>query len=162
MFSRNNKVDYRLFFDTRGALRPLGWNGLVIIVLVSDILNYLLVMIRKKPPIPIGLYYLIIIVSMLILTAAISQLLSSRALKLVLAKTPLHRAASLCVPLVAVLLLAPSVLRERYHNTTKVTMRNTMTKWTWFHLLFLAVLLLTISRLRFQKNHQAVGPCSGQ
>ena len=105
MFSRNNKVYYRLFFHTRGALRPLGWNGLVIIVLVSDILNYLLVMIRKKPPIPIGLYYLIIIVSMLILTAAISQLLSSRALKLVLAKTPLHRAASLCVPLVPVLLL---------------------------------------------------------
>ncbi|KAG2645348.1 hypothetical protein PVAP13_2KG421930, partial [Panicum virgatum] len=151
MFSRNNKVDYRLFFHTRGALRPLGWNGLVIIVLVSDILNYLLVMIRKKPPIPIGLYYLIIIVSMLILTAAISQLLSSRALKLVLAKTPLHRAASLCVPLVAVLLLAPSVRRERYHNTTKVTMRNTMSRWTWFHLLFLSVLLLTISRLRFQK-----------
>ncbi|RLN33258.1 hypothetical protein C2845_PM03G07110 [Panicum miliaceum] len=167
MFSRNNKVDYRLFFHTRGALRPLGWNGLVIIVFLSDILNYLLVMIRQKHlPIPLGLYYLII-VSMLILTAAISQLLSSGALKLVLAKTPLlHRAASLCAPLLAVLLLAPSVRRDRFNYannrlTAKVTMRNTMARWTGFHLLFLAVLLLTISRLRFQRITRLVDRALG-
>ena len=104
MFSRNNKVDYRLFFHTRGALRPLGWNGLVIIVFVSDIMNYLLTMIqnKKRLPISVGLYYILIIASMVILTVVISQLLSSQALKLVLAKAPLHRAASLCLPLVAV------------------------------------------------------------
>nr|TKW34732.1 hypothetical protein SEVIR_2G325200v2 [Setaria viridis] len=165
MFSRNNKLDYRLFFHTRGALRPLGWNGLLIIVFLSDILNYLVVMIRKRfLPVPLGLNYLII-VSMLILTAAISKLLSSRAWKLILAKTPLHRAASLCVPLVAVLLLAPSVRRDRYSYsnrlTTKVTLRNTMAKWIGFHLLFLAVLLLTISRLRFQRITKLVDRALG-
>ena len=163
MFSRNNKVDYRLFFHTRGALRPLGWNGLVIIVFVSDIMNYLLTMIqnKKRLPISVGLYYILITASMVILTVVISQLLSSQALKLVLAKAPLHRAASLCLPLVAVLLLAPSVRRERYHNATKLTMRNTMSRWTWFHLLFLAVLLLTVSRLRFQRITRLVDRALG-
>uniref|UniRef100_A0A0D3GUD2 BLE2 protein n=1 Tax=Oryza barthii TaxID=65489 RepID=A0A0D3GUD2_9ORYZ len=29
MFTRNNRLDYQLFFRTRGAFRPLGWNGLM-------------------------------------------------------------------------------------------------------------------------------------
>ncbi|CAL5084401.1 unnamed protein product [Urochloa decumbens] len=39
MFSRNNRLDYQLFFDTRGAFRPLGWNGLTValeIILDAD------------------------------------------------------------------------------------------------------------------------------
>ncbi|CAL5082960.1 unnamed protein product [Urochloa decumbens] len=167
MFS--NKLDYRFFFHTRGALRPLGWNGLVIIVFLSDILNYLVLMMRKNFMfVPLGLKYLII-VSMLVLTAAINKLLSSRALKLALAKTPLQRATSLCVPLVAVLLLAPSVRSRRDHYsryysnklTTEVTLRNTKAKWLGFHLLFLAVLLLTISRLRFQRIIELVDRALG-
>lgn len=31
MFSRNNRLDYQVFFHTRGAVRSLGWKGLVII-----------------------------------------------------------------------------------------------------------------------------------
>ncbi|EEE52147.1 hypothetical protein OsJ_33984 [Oryza sativa Japonica Group] len=29
IFTRNNMLDYQLFFRTRGAFRPLGWNGLM-------------------------------------------------------------------------------------------------------------------------------------
>uniref|UniRef100_A0A0D3GUD3 BLE2 protein n=1 Tax=Oryza barthii TaxID=65489 RepID=A0A0D3GUD3_9ORYZ len=29
IFTRNNRLDYQLFFRTRGAFRPLGWNGLM-------------------------------------------------------------------------------------------------------------------------------------
>ncbi|GJN33290.1 hypothetical protein PR202_gb21872 [Eleusine coracana subsp. coracana] len=33
MFIRsNNKLDYQLFFHTKGAVKPLGWNGLIIII----------------------------------------------------------------------------------------------------------------------------------
>ncbi|OEL24907.1 hypothetical protein BAE44_0014072 [Dichanthelium oligosanthes] len=165
MFSRNNKLDYRLFFHTRGALRPLGWNGLVIIVFLSNILNYLRVMIRNKFwQIILGLNYLIFF-SMLILTAAISQLLSSGASKLLANKAPrLHRAISLCVPLVAILLLAPSIRRGRHNGRLmdKVTLRNTMNKWIGFHILFLTVLLLTISRLRFQRIIKLVDRALGR
>uniref|UniRef100_K3ZZ49 BLE2 protein n=1 Tax=Setaria italica TaxID=4555 RepID=K3ZZ49_SETIT len=160
MFSRNNKLDYRLFFHTRGALRPLGWNGLVIIVFLSDILNYLVVMIRKRfLPVPLGLNYLII-VSMLILTAAISKLLSSRAWKLVLAKTPLHRAASLCVPLVAVLLASLlTISRLRFQRITKLVDRALGSKRVFWRRLMLdmcmvaaLVMTATVHDHRYYRN----------
>ncbi|XP_025801791.1 uncharacterized protein LOC112881343 [Panicum hallii] len=43
MFSRNNRLDYQLFFHTKGAVRPLGWNGLVVVVYLSNVYNYMLI-----------------------------------------------------------------------------------------------------------------------
>ncbi|KAK3125883.1 hypothetical protein QOZ80_7BG0610930 [Eleusine coracana subsp. coracana] len=42
MFSRNNKLDYQLFFHTKGAFRRFGLQGLIAIVYLSNILNYLI------------------------------------------------------------------------------------------------------------------------
>ncbi|WVZ64817.1 hypothetical protein U9M48_014286 [Paspalum notatum var. saurae] len=35
MFTRDNRMDYQLFFRSRGALRPLGWSGLTVVVMLS-------------------------------------------------------------------------------------------------------------------------------
>nr|CAB3449609.1 unnamed protein product [Digitaria exilis] len=45
MFSRNNRLDYQVFFYTRGAVRPLGWKGLVIII-PAAILRVVLALMR--------------------------------------------------------------------------------------------------------------------
>ncbi|KAK3149907.1 hypothetical protein QOZ80_3AG0224530 [Eleusine coracana subsp. coracana] len=39
MFSRNNRLDYQVFFYTRGAVRPVGWNGLLVVVCLSNVLE---------------------------------------------------------------------------------------------------------------------------
>ncbi|WVZ76872.1 hypothetical protein U9M48_024795 [Paspalum notatum var. saurae] len=92
------------------------------------------------------------VIGMLILTAALGQLLSSGALKL-LVNIPLRRAISLCSPLAAVLLLAPSIQYSRGQDflNDEVAFRHTMVRLSVFTVLFLAVLLLTICRLRFQR-----------
>ncbi|PUZ75124.1 hypothetical protein GQ55_1G124100 [Panicum hallii var. hallii] len=64
---------------------------------------------------------------------------------------------SLCSPLVAILLLAPSI-----QSSAEGTFRSTMAKWTVFIVLFLAVLLLTISRLRFRRITQLVDRALGR
>ncbi|EEC82584.1 hypothetical protein OsI_27137 [Oryza sativa Indica Group] len=47
MFSgSNNRHDYQLFFRTRGAFRPLGWNGLIAIVCILDV--WVLLALQKK------------------------------------------------------------------------------------------------------------------
>ncbi|RCV14294.1 hypothetical protein SETIT_2G414100v2 [Setaria italica] len=158
MFSRNNRLDYQLLFRTRGAVRPLGWNGLTVIVCLSNAVLYLF-MIRKT----YGYGYQTLrhstrdleifkawALSMIIVPAALGQILSLGALKLLSKR--LRRAISLCVPLVAIMLLAPAI-PYYYEGVTVVgyTLRNTMAKWIVFLLLFLAVLVLTISRLRYPR-----------
>ncbi|TVU37502.1 hypothetical protein EJB05_10818, partial [Eragrostis curvula] len=48
MFSRNNKMDYQLFFHTKGAFRRLGWNGLIVIVCLSNITTYWIALIKDR------------------------------------------------------------------------------------------------------------------
>ncbi|KAK8461990.1 hypothetical protein SEVIR_1G124650v4 [Setaria viridis] len=80
MFSRNNRLDYQVFFHTRGAVRSLGWKGMVVIVSLSNVINYLFMMSRKhlKASPELGS---ILIIGMLILTAAVGQFLSPRTLR---------------------------------------------------------------------------------
>jgi len=156
MFSRNNRLDYQVFFHTRGAVRSLGWKGLVIIVSLSNVLNYLFVITTKhlnaspefRDPRRRRVVALKLMrdlnFAMLILTAALGRLLSPGALKL-LGNIRLRRSMSLCSPLVAILLLAPSI-----QSSSEGTFRSTMAKWIVFIVLFLAVLLLT--RLRFRRK----------
>ncbi|CAN6206307.1 unnamed protein product [Urochloa humidicola] len=156
MFSRNNRLDYQLFFRTRGAVRPLGWNGLTIIVCLSHAALYLF-MIRKtywyaypKHSARILKIFKALALGMLIVPAALGQILSLGALKLLSKR--LQRATSLCIPLVAIMLLAPAI-PYYYEGVTVVgyTLRNTMVKWIIFLILFLAVLVLTISRLHYPR-----------
>jgi len=163
MFSRNNRLDYQVFFHTRGAVRSLGRKGLVIIVSLSNVLNYLFVILTKhlnaspefrdpRRRYVVALKLRNLNFGMLILTALLGRLLVPEALKLL--NIPLRRSMSLCSPLVAILLLAPSI-----QSSSEGTFRSTMTNktmWTVFIVLFLAVLLLTISRLRFRRIIQFV------
>ncbi|XP_062198186.1 uncharacterized protein LOC133900915 [Phragmites australis] len=155
MFSRNNRMDYRLFFHTRGAVRPLGWNGLIVVVCLSNVRMYLIMFRHKylyeslvhEKGVRIFAIYRALLIGLFVLTAAIGQFLSPGALKLL--SKPLRRAASLCSPLVAVLLLVPSIpYSKKGHMVPMYTLRNTMAKWIAFLVLFLAALLLTVSRLR--------------
>ncbi|KAF0907322.1 hypothetical protein E2562_015823 [Oryza meyeriana var. granulata] len=95
MFTRNNRLDYQLFFRTRGAFRPSGWNGLIF--LCAGVLR-----LRLR--------------------------ICSR----------LRRSISLWSPVVAILLLGPSLYRK-----------NSLAMWIVYVLLVLIVLLVTISRLHF-------------
>ncbi|XP_039837377.1 uncharacterized protein LOC120698004 isoform X2 [Panicum virgatum] len=164
MFSRNNRLDYQVFFHTRGAFTSLGWKGLVIILSLSNVLNYLFVILKHLNASPkfgyrrdVVLKRLNILnIGMVILTAALGRLLSPGALKL-LGNTRLRRSMSLCSPLVAILLLAPSI-----QLSSEATFRSTMAKWTVFIVLFLAVLLLTISRLHFRRITQLVDRALGR
>jgi len=169
MFNRNNKLDYQAFFHTRGAVRSLGRKGLVIIVSLSNVLNYLFVILTKhlnaspefrdpRRRYVVALKLRNLNFGMLILTALLGRLLVPEALKLL--NIPLRRSMSLCSPLVAILLLAPSI-----QSSSEGTFRSTMTNktmWTVFIVLFLAVLLLTISRLRFRRIIQFVDRALGR
>ncbi|GJM95979.1 hypothetical protein PR202_ga12779 [Eleusine coracana subsp. coracana] len=154
MFSRNNRLDYQVFFYTRGAVRPVGWNGLLVVVCLSNVLVNLIIMTRKKrkySPTVMDEFRRAMI-TMLILTAAIRQILSVGALKL-LSET-LRRFASLWSPLVAIILLVPPMT---YGNDNF-----SIGEWMVFLLLFLVVLLLTVSRLRYPRIIKLVDSTLGR
>lgn len=100
MFSRNNRLDYQLFFSSKGAFRPLDGKGLIVILCFSDVL---LILIGRKQ-IFMGN---IVLLSMAL---ALGQFLSPRSLKLL--RNPLRRATSIWSPLVAILLLFPSIVES--------------------------------------------------
>ncbi|XBI89679.1 hypothetical protein VPH35_027453 [Triticum aestivum] len=143
MFTRNNRLDYQLFFNTRGAFRPMLWNGLVAVVCFFDVFVILLKKIRYMSP--MGLLLMTVIL-------AIGRFLSG--LKLHICK-PLRRATSLWSPLVAILLLAPSLSdrsrRYIYGHDENQTHIDPLTRWVVFTVLLVPVLLVTISRLRFTR-----------
>ncbi|TVU50534.1 hypothetical protein EJB05_01909, partial [Eragrostis curvula] len=142
MFSRKNKQDYQLFFHTRGAFRPFGCNGLIVMVCFSNVLAHLIISSKYHLA---ALAYLL----MIVLYVSLRRFLSPRALKLL--PEPLRHAISLWSPLVAVLSLAPFPYWYGYNSEVELTFRYTVVlKWTAFLLLLVAVLLLTISRLRYQ------------
>lgn len=169
MFSRHSRLDYQVFFHTRGAVRFLGWKGLVVIPSLSNVLNYLFMIsrdyLKASPKFRYSRDQVLVLASlkfgMLILTAALGQLLSPGALKL-LRNIPPRRSISLSSPLVAILMLAPSIHFSNSPDLISVRpFRSTMAKWTIFILLFLAVLLLTISRLRFRRITELVDRALG-
>lgn len=94
MFTRNNRLDYQLFFNTRGAFRPVGWNGLITILCF---LNVSVILWKKH-----CLSGLLLMTIML----ATGRLLSGLKLHIC---NPLRRATSLWSPLVAILLTAPPI-----------------------------------------------------
>ncbi|KAL5225368.1 hypothetical protein ABZP36_012007 [Zizania latifolia] len=142
MFSHGNRQDYQLFFSTRGAFTPLGFNGLLTTMVYFSVV---LVILRN--------YYLIhdvnttlfLIVSMSVLLA-IGPMMSPRVLKLL--SNLLRRSISLWSPLLAILLMAPCIPQPHYYGL-KIIYRNSMTRWILYTILLLFVLLTTISRLRF-------------
>ncbi|BAT02980.1 Os07g0654000 [Oryza sativa Japonica Group] len=155
MFSgSNNRHDYQLFFRTRGAFRPLGWNGLIAIVCILDV--WVLLVLQKK------IVMAAVVVYAMIILLALGQNISPEFQPLC---NPFRRAISLWSPLAAILLLTPTMQhhsRELVWNTTggrltpKITAeinfipsRFTVAKWTAFFILLVVVLMVTISRLRF-------------
>ncbi|KAL6657479.1 hypothetical protein ACP70R_005259 [Stipagrostis hirtigluma subsp. patula] len=140
MLGRNNRPDYQLFFYTRGAVRPLGWSGLIVVVWLSNIMALLsLCLCAVGGTGWISKLITALIITVPILTAAVGQFISPRALKLV--SKPVRRALSLGGPLVAVLLMVPVIFMSIPKN------RNIVATWILFVLLFLAVLMLTLSRI---------------
>ncbi|VAH27250.1 unnamed protein product [Triticum turgidum subsp. durum] len=126
MFTRNNRLDYQLFFNTRGAFRPVGWNGLIVILCFFDVL---VILVKKESLSVMGLLLMVAVL-------ATGRFLSGLKLHI---WNPLRRATSLWSPLVAILLTAPP-LSDR-----------PSTGWIVFTVLLVPMLLVTISRLRFTR-----------
>ncbi|XP_039820283.1 uncharacterized protein LOC120682434 [Panicum virgatum] len=130
MFGGNNRLDYQLFFHTRGALKPLGWSGLIIIVCLSNVWNYMLKLIDNDRVAPaVLLLILVLVVPCLFQSTRSLERLPQR----------LYHVISLWSPLVAVLLMAPLI--------AKFTSENKVVKWIVFGILLLMVLILTGKRL---------------
>ncbi|KAI5008485.1 hypothetical protein ZWY2020_009533 [Hordeum vulgare] len=153
MFTRNNRLDYQLFFNTRGAFRPVGWNGLIVIICFFDIWMILLKKITYMSF--MGLQLMIVIL-------AIGRFMSELKLHIC---NPLRRATSLWSPLFAILLLAPSLSdRSRqyiYGNDENQFQIDSSTRWVVFTVLLVPVLLVTISRLRFTRINKLVDSALG-
>ncbi|VAH43086.1 unnamed protein product [Triticum turgidum subsp. durum] len=135
MFSRSNRMDYQLFFRTRGAFRSLGWNGHIwFICFVNGVIwaNDEMGVIAT-----LSLVGLLVIGSILCPEAAIPPML--------------RRTISLWSPMVAILLLCPSVWSSyKFKEEYFIFQRHRSVANCIVHLiLFVVVLLLTISRLRF-------------
>ncbi|KAM3383760.1 hypothetical protein ACQJBY_008432 [Aegilops geniculata] len=149
MFTRNNRLDYQLFFNTRGAFRPMGWNGLVVVLCFFDIF----VIIWRK----YYMTYMMLLVMVIILATV--RFLSGLKLHI---WNPLSRATSLWSPLVAILLTAPPLSAHvnqytyyyddyDYDDDDPYNRRIVLTSWIVFTTLLVPVLLVTISRLRFTR-----------
>uniref|UniRef100_A0A0E0LP62 Uncharacterized protein n=1 Tax=Oryza punctata TaxID=4537 RepID=A0A0E0LP62_ORYPU len=143
MFSRENRLDYQLFFSTRGAFRLLGWNGLLTVIVY---LSIALVVILTR--FTYGVSILVAIPVDMAMSVAIGQILSPGVMKLL--SNPIRRTISLWSPLFAILLLSSCIPQQvRNLETRKVIYKNSRVRWILYLVLFLLVLLSTISRLRF-------------
>lgn len=143
MFTRNNRLDYQLFFHTERAVRPLGWNRLTVIVCLSCILNYLNRLIitdfERISLYPVyNVIAVVLAVLLLLAPVVLGPFQSSRAISKLICK-PLRNATSLCSPLVAVLMMVPMIVKFTPTETAN---------WVVFGVLFLVIIPLTISRLR--------------
>uniref|UniRef100_A0A0D9X2B5 BLE2 protein n=1 Tax=Leersia perrieri TaxID=77586 RepID=A0A0D9X2B5_9ORYZ len=142
-FTRENRLDqdYRLFFRTTGAFRPLGWNGLIVVVYFSiGMLSTLAWNVHQgKGEVTARRLFAI----MLLLFAAGQFLYAVAPIgpRLRLLKcNRLRRPISLFSPVVAILLLAPSLFMKKSSG---------MAMWISYVMLVVIVLLVTISRLQF-------------
>ncbi|XP_051214011.1 uncharacterized protein [Lolium perenne] len=136
MFSRNNRLDYQLFFRTRGAFRSLGSNGLIVFACFSNGIVWMIIQDSDTSFVLFGLLW-------------IGLFLSPYARLLIC--SPLRDAMSLWSPMVAILLLCPSILHtlDEDFNVHKLSFKNSIAKRILYMVLFVVVLLLTISRLQF-------------
>ncbi|KAL6657072.1 hypothetical protein ACP70R_004852 [Stipagrostis hirtigluma subsp. patula] len=155
MFSRNNRLDYQLFFNSRGAFRPLGWNGLVVVVFFTSVLvfmeNYYY-------------HYYLYGLGMPIVMAVphvVGRFLCPGVGRLLICN-PLRRAISLWSPLVVILFLVLSVFHQSKHSFDDYEVVLPISKVQKYQarvpklqalvvVLSVVVFLLTISRLRFPK-----------
>ncbi|XP_024313294.1 uncharacterized protein LOC100833744 isoform X2 [Brachypodium distachyon] len=147
MFTRNNRVDYQLFFNTRGAFRPVGWNGLIATLCFFDVF---MIVLKKSYVSDIGLVLMAIVL-------ATGRFLSGLKLNIC---NPLRRATSLWSPLVAILLMAPPLSdrshRYIYSDDPYPNKIDPWTRWIVFTALLVPVLLVTASRLRFTRINKLV------
>ncbi|KAI5008474.1 hypothetical protein ZWY2020_009522 [Hordeum vulgare] len=145
MFSHgNNRPDYQLFFRTRGAFKSLGWNGLIFTVCLLEVMVCVMTLCGRWVP-PMAIALLVIL--------AIGRFLTPGAAKLLISNE-LSCAISLWSPMVAIILLGPSVpygydVKYMGLSIHRHTARNPMEKWAAYLVLFVVVFLLAISKLRF-------------
>uniref|UniRef100_A0A0D9X297 BLE2 protein n=1 Tax=Leersia perrieri TaxID=77586 RepID=A0A0D9X297_9ORYZ len=149
MFSRDNRLDYQLFFSTRGAFRLLGWNGLLTMIVYYSAV--LVILSNYYYFVPDGSVMIPLLLDMVMLIA-LGKMLSPGALKLV--HNPVRRAISLWSPLLGIILMGPCIpqpVYNSYHNfrSRRIILKNSMTRWILYFVLFFSVFLATISRLRF-------------
>uniref|UniRef100_M8BJP6 BLE2 protein n=1 Tax=Aegilops tauschii TaxID=37682 RepID=M8BJP6_AEGTA len=145
MFSHgNNRPDYQLFFRTRGAFKSLGWNGLIFTVCLMEVMVCVMILCGHWIlPMPV----------VLLVILAIGRFLTPGAAKLLISNE-LSCAISLWSPMVAIILLGPSVpygygFKYKDLSIHRLIPRNPMSRWAAYLVLFVVVLLLTISKLRF-------------
>ncbi|KAF2924214.1 hypothetical protein DAI22_07g253200 [Oryza sativa Japonica Group] len=139
MFTNDNRLDYQLFFGTRGDFRLLGWNGLLVVMVYLSVVPVLLSKYVSHAA----------IVGMVMMSVAIGRMLP-----LGLLCNPLRRAISLWSPLLAILLIGPSI-RQAHDDGYKNSNIRTL---PYLHrVLCFFVLLPTISRLRFPCIVKLVG-----
>ncbi|VAH43084.1 unnamed protein product [Triticum turgidum subsp. durum] len=139
MFSRNNRLDYQLFFRSRGAFRSLGSNELILLICFFNVLMGIIDI--------WGNHEIIVILTLLVGIIVIGPILCPEAAIPPMCD-PLRCAISLWRPMVAILLLCPSVLHRVYENFNSQRL-GSVAYCTVYLLIFVVVLLLTISRLRF-------------
>uniref|UniRef100_A0A0E0ANL7 Uncharacterized protein n=1 Tax=Oryza glumipatula TaxID=40148 RepID=A0A0E0ANL7_9ORYZ len=145
MFSRDNRLDYQLFFSTRGAFRLLGWSGLLTVAVYFSVVLVIL----SRSLASIGRNVLVALLVDMAMLLALGQLLSTAALKLLC--DPLRHAISLWSPLLAILLIGSCITMPKsyyYFQTRVFISTNSKTQWIMYLVLSLIVLLATISRLR--------------
>lgn len=139
-------MDYQRFFGTKGAFRPLGWNGLILIVYF----NGMLCIIARKSVSTVAIVFL----PLLGILVAIGQFVCSGVPRL-LAHNPLRRVISLWSPMVAIVLLGPSVPaaiqydRNEYFYGDVPVVKRSVGRWVTYVLLLVVVLLMTISKMKF-------------
>uniref|UniRef100_A0ACD5YXP5 Uncharacterized protein n=1 Tax=Avena sativa TaxID=4498 RepID=A0ACD5YXP5_AVESA len=127
MFSRNNRLDYQLFFRTRGAFRSVGSNGLIVFACFFNAIVWARTLDSNA-----SIFLYVLSWAGLFLSPYARLLICS----------PLLDAMSLWSPMVAILLLYPAT--HRYSD-----FENSIVRKTAYMVLFVVVLLLTITRLQF-------------
>ncbi|CAL5084403.1 unnamed protein product [Urochloa decumbens] len=151
MFSRNNRLDYQLFFDTRGAFRPLGWNGLTVVVSFTSLFVFLrnsdmISMIYERRTMYWTMYWMSYLMVAALLALPVYRFLLPGLARL-LGHDLLHRVIWLWSPLVPFLFMGLSI---RFLDSREfVTSVSVTANLVAFLLLLAVVLLLTISRLQF-------------
>jgi hypothetical protein len=147
MFTRNNRLDYQLFFSVRRAFRPVGWDGLILMLCFFDVYVILL---KESHLSNMGL----LLMAILLATGRLLLGLKHHIWH------PLRRAISLWSPLVAILLMAPPlsdlvnqyIFADDYQEYRRQYKKKVpWTRWIVFTTLLVPVLVVTISRLRFTR-----------
>lgn len=137
-------MDYKIFFRSRGSVKPLGWSGLIAVACICNVLELLAYLCWSAYATGSAVWIRNLIdalmTTMVVLIAVIGKLLSPGVLKHVPGQV--RRFISLGSPFVAVLLLVLSLLKAAATKQSHMVVN-----WIMFTVLLVAVLLLTLSRL---------------